>query len=46
MTKNYKKYRLGTQSGGEFKMNLVSDTFRAATSGSSGFLGAKLELLY
>ncbi|MCM3390709.1 hypothetical protein M3649_21755 [Ureibacillus chungkukjangi] len=42
VTKNYKKYRLGTQSGGEFKMNLVSDTFRAATSGSSGFLGAKL----
>lgn len=41
-TKNYKSYRLGTQSGGEFRINLVSDTFRVATSGSSGFLGAKV----
>jgi hypothetical protein len=41
-SKNYRHYRLGNQSGGEFRINLVSDTVRAATSGSSGFVGAKV----
>lgn len=38
-------FRRGVQSAGEFRVNILSDSFKVGTSGTSAFVGAKIGMI-